>query len=93
MTRIYPLFSDAGFQHDDDPLPSKELYLGHPTMPGFRDPFTPRRPIVDLSTIADGSPGIPRVFPGPGSQGPGSPGMHGAMSKKTRYAGNAEGEG
>ncbi len=92
MARTYPYSTDGGFKHDDDPLPAKELMLGHPTSPGLRDEHTPRGPLVDVD---DGDPGIPRVHLQPNSHGPGAPGHygHGAKEKRTTYADLPEGQG
>lgn len=72
MPRAYPyIHPERGFLHDDEPLPAKELMRGHATVPGPRDPYSIPEGIADF---ADGTPGIPRIWPTPMSQGPGTPG-------------------
>jgi hypothetical protein len=46
-------------------------YRGHPTSPGPRDEYVPRRGRDD---VADGKPGIPRLRPTPFSHADGMPG-------------------
>ncbi len=55
------------------PLNPKQLqqFRGHPTCPGPRDPYELR---VGDSFALDGTPGLPRLRPTEGSNGPGIPG-------------------
>lgn len=52
-------------------LRSPEARLGHPTVPGPRDAYRPRR---GLASPGNGAPGLPRLQPTPTSHGPGLPG-------------------
>ena len=84
----------TGPMRDPDPaqesfLRSKEGFMGHPTVPGPRDPNVARRGSDD---VLDGSPGIPRLHPG--THVPGIPGTTpaGPMQPGISYDGEPDAE-
>jgi hypothetical protein len=70
-------------------LRSPEARKGHPTAPGLRDEYVARR---GSASVADGSPGVPRLQPTPSSQGPGLPGPtpSGPLQPDVFYEGEEE---
>jgi hypothetical protein len=72
MSRLFPTPEDRTEQARQEAfLRSPEAMRGHPTAPGLRDENEPR---MGREDVADGMPGVPRLVPTPGSQGPGIPG-------------------
>lgn len=77
MARLpYPFFDRLrGFKHDTDAIggpTQREPMAGHPTAPGFNEPYVAQH---GAPSPGNGTPGVPRVQPRPGSKGPGIPGM------------------
>lgn len=63
-------------------------YRGHPTAPGIRDESVRR---VGRQDVADGRPGVPRIWRQRHSDGPGIPyGSQGPVQPQIRYEGEPE---
>lgn len=62
MARKYPHITTRGFIHPEEDRSQRELYRGHPTSPGPRDAYVAKAGRQD---VADGSPGVPRIWPTP----------------------------
>lgn len=80
---------DRGFEHPEL-LQGKEAMRGHPTAPGGRDPFIPRRGLEGPGI--NGQPGVPRLIPTRLSHGPGIPGPtpSGPTQPGVRYEGEPD---
>lgn len=61
MAEKLPIPWPGPIRPERDPVSAQEAMAGHPTAPGFREPYVA---VHGRQDVRDGSPGIPRVWPG-----------------------------